>query len=408
LTQGRIVTGVDIGTNKVVAVIGEIGEDSLKVIGVGKVKANAVSNEGFITNIDELRSKVELAVEEAEKMADVQVSQVFVNLSGNKAKCFTAHGEADVLNPKSGINNNDLMRALEDSKHSIEVAEDEKIIHMLARSFSVDGMDGIKDPVGMSGERLETDVYVVVSAENVIRNIDNCVQKAGLEVKDFVYEPLASSEAVLNQDEKEMGVVVVDIGGYYTTVTIYTEGVIRYSNIIPVGSNSITNDLAIVLRTSYDEAEKIKRRYANLYELDNETEKVELFNTSKENVKLVSKKYINEIIFARLEELLKDVYERIKDERLLNDIKSGVVVTGGGALIEGLPVYIEHLFDMSCRIGRPLSLKGLFDKINSPLYSTAAGILKYAEKSMKNSVYTDKGFFGNLLFKIREFFETYF
>ncbi len=408
MSQGRIITGVDIGTNKIVAVIGEVEEDSLKIIGVGKVKANAISNEGFITNIDDLKSKLELAIEEAEKMADVQVNQIFVNLFGNKVKCFSAHGEADVLNPKSGITKSDLMRALEDSKHSIEVSEDEKIIHMLARSFKVDGMDGIKDPVGMSGENLETDVYVVASADSVIRNIENCVQKAGLEVRDFVYEPIASSEAVLTEDEKEMGVVVIDIGGSYTNITAYTEGVIRYSDVIPVGSNSITNDLAIVLRTSYDEAEKIKRRYANLYELDNENDKVELFNTSRENVKLVSKKYINEIIFARLEELLKDIYGRIKKEKLLNDIKSGVVITGGGALIEGLPVYIEHFFDMSCRIGRPLSLKGLFDKINSPLYSTAAGILKYAEKSINNSVYTDRGFFGNLLFKIREFFETYF
>ncbi|MGM0607452.1 MAG: cell division protein FtsA [Candidatus Muiribacteriota bacterium] len=407
MSRNYTVTGIDVGTNKIVVLIGEITEDELKVIGIGKVNVNVINKEGAITNIDELKNKLDLAVEEAEKMADVQVDSVYINLFGTNLKCFSTNGTISVHDKNAGISRNDLVRVLETVKNTIVLPENHEIIHILARNFTVDEMTGIKDPVGMRGSSLESDVYVVSAPESVINNIEKCVESAGFEIKDFVYEPLASAEAVLTDDEKKMGAVVTDIGGTYTTMSVYKDGSIVTSDVIPIGSNSITNDIAIILRTSFDEAEKLKIYEGSLYNLEN-NDKVELFNTSKENVKMVTKKYLNEIIFARYEEIFKHVFNKCEREGLTDNMKSGIILTGGGSQLEGLPVFVEHLFDLPVRFGRPLSLKGLFDKINSPVYSNAVGILKYAQKSHNNSVSIEKNPVKKVVNKIKDYFETYF
>jgi len=408
LSRRNIVAGIDIGTNKIVALIGEIIDEELSVIGVGKVKVNAINSDGAITNIDDLKNKIQIAIEEAEKMADVQVDSLFVNLFGNNIRCFSAKGTVSISSRDKGIISEDLSRVLEDVKNNIIIPEGYEIVHILARNFSVDEMTGIKDPIGMKGSSLEADVYVVTSSIAIITNIENSIQSAGFDISDFVYEPLASAESVLTEDEKKLGAAVVDIGGGYTTISVYKNGSIVSSAFISMGSASITSDLAIILRTSFEEAEKIKIRHGNLYNLENDNEKVELFNTSRESVKIVTKKYINEILFARFEEVFKFVYEHLEKEGLVEDIKAGIVLTGGGSQVEGLPVYVEHLFEMPVRNGRPLSLKGLFDKINSPVYTVATGILRYARKSNINAVKINNRFLSNMIYKIKEFFDTYF
>jgi len=408
LSRKNIVTGVDIGTNKIVVLIGELNNSELKIIGVGKTKVNAVNSDGSITNLDELKNQLELACEEAEKMADVQVDGFYVNLFGTNIKCFSSKSTINISDRDKGISGEDLVRVLENVKNTIVIPQGYEIIHILARNFSVDEMTGIKDPVGMRGSRLEADVYVVTASNSIVDNIEKCVENAGFDIKDFVYEPLASAESVLTSDEKKLGAMVVDIGSNYTGMAIYKNGSIVNSEIIPVGSNAITNDLAIILRTSFEEAEKLKIREGSLFALDNETEKVELFNTSRESVRLVTRKHINEIIFARFEEIFKIIFDKCQENEHLELIKAGIVITGGGCQIEGLPVFVEHLFDVPCRIGKPLSLEGLFDKINSPVYSTAAGILKYARKSHENTVVMEKSIIKKIMRKIKDYFETYF
>jgi len=405
----KLLVGLDIGTTKICVIVGEIVEDKhIDIIGIGTHPSKGLKK-GMVVNIDSTVESVKRAVEEAELMAGVEINSVYTGIAGGHIQGLNGRG---VIAVKEGeITRADIERVLEAAK-VVSIPIDREILHVIPQEFIVDGQDGIRDPLGMSGTRLEVCVHIITGAVTSAQNIVKCVKKAGLETVDVVLQPLASSEAVLTQEEKDLGVLVVDIGGGTTDMAIFVEGAVRHTAVLPIGGNHLTNDIAIGLRTPPLEAEKLKIRYGcALTELVKENETVEVTSVGGRAPRIMSRQLLSEVIEPRAEEIFTLVAAEIEKAGFEDKVPSGVVLTGGTSLTPGMIELCEQILNLPTRIGTPSNLGGLIDIVRSPVYATGVGLLLYAYQNQATKMavsHYKRGFIGRIKEKMKEWVKEFF
>ena len=369
-----MIVGLDVGTTKICAIIAEIGPlGGLDVVGVG-ASASRGLRKGVVVNIDSTVESIRKAVAEAEQMAGVEVAAVYAGVAGGHIRGINSRGVVAVSGRNREVSGGDVERALAAAR-AINLPQDREILHVLPQAFVVDEQDGVREPLGMSGVRLEVEVHVVTGAVTSIQNVVRSVNRAGLAVQDIVLEPLASAEAVLSPDEKELGVLLIDIGGGTTDLALFREGAIWHTAILPLGGDHITNDIAVGLRTPTADAEDLKRRYGcSLTSLVREDETVEVPSVGGRKPRQLSRQILSEIIQPRVEEIFTLVARELSKCSLQDAATAGVVVTGGTSIMEGVPELAEQVFDLPARRGVPVALGGLADVVRSPIYATAVGL----------------------------------
>lgn len=400
-TEGKIVVGIDIGTSKVVTLIAKI-TDSINVLGVSEQKAAGI-RKGQIVDIDEAVSAINTSLEAAERMSGYSASRVIASIGGGHIESQNSKGVVAVSTPGGEITSNDLIRVIDAAK-AISLSSAREVIHVLPRNYTVDGQDGIHDPVGMTGVRLEVDTHMITAASTSLRNLEKALSEVGVDAESIVFSGYASSLAVLSDTEKELGVVLVDIGAGTTDIAIYVEGSISYSSVLPIGARHITNDLAIGLRISLESAEKIKlflskaadKRATRFEDLDEpasarETKTPEQRSADEidlsflglpEEIRKVSKKTLVEgIIRPRINEIFTMVGLELKKSGYGGQTPAGIVVTGGGARTIGIAESAKRTLAMPVRVGYPEGLKGIIDEVQDPAFSTVVGLIAYGAKS---------------------------
>ena len=377
----RYVVGLDVGTTKTCTIICEVNDEgALEVVGVGSAESKGMRR-GVVVNLDGAVSTIKKSVEEAESSAGTSVESVFVGLSGGHIQSFNSQGAVAVTAESREIGRADIRRVLETAK-AVSLPSDREIVHVLPQEFVVDGQDGIGDPLGLLGTRLEVNCHIVTGSTTAAQNIVTAVNRSGLIVADTILQQLASAESTLSEDDKELGVGLVDVGGGTTNLAVYTYGGIRHSSVLPLGGDQITNDIAVGLRTSILEAEKIKRDHGcALSTLVEDDIEFEVSTVAGRQTKSISKRILCEIIHPRMEEILTLVQEDIRQagfERLLG---AGLVITGGTALLEGVVELAEQTFDLPVRPGSPRGLAKMEDALIAPAYSTAVGLVLYGYRA---------------------------
>ena len=373
-----IVVGLDIGSGKVCTVIGELGEnDQVEIIGIGTAPSLGI-RKGVIVDLDQAIQSVRESIEGAERMAGISINSAFVSIAGSHITSVNSKGVIAISGESPEITENDIEKVIEAAKAGI-VSSEEELIHTLCREFIVDGQSGISDPLGMSGARLECKVHIVTGSITVVQNLIKCVEGAGLDIEEIIFGTLASSNAILSNAEKELGVLVIDIGAGTTEIAIFVEGGLAYSAVLPVGGIQITNDLAVGLRTSLEEAEKIKISYGSAVENSVSPEKlVEVSSINGKDKYNVSQKYLVEIIEPRVSEIFSFVGTEVRKSGRYNMIPGGIVITGGSSLLPGISEVAEQVLNLPSRLGRPHYEGELADMINDPSYSEAVGLLSFA------------------------------
>ena len=380
-SEGALLVGLDLGTTKTTCIVAEATADGgLSVIGVGRAPSTGL-RKGVVVNIEATVDSIQRAVSEAERMAGVKVGAAYVNVGGEHIKGLTSHGVIAVSRKDREIVHEDVERVLEAAK-AVPIPQDREIIHVLTQEYLIDNQDGIREPVGMSGVRLEAVVHVVTGAASSVQNVLKSCQRANLTVRDLVLQPLASAEAVLTPDERELGVCLLDIGGGTTDILVFWEGAVRYTGVVPVGGQQCTRDLAIGLATPNDEAEQLKRNYgAAKASLVPEGEMVEVAGVGGRGTKQVEKQLIAKVLQPRMEEIFAMVLEQLKASSFHGRLAAGLVLTGGGASLAGACELAEEVIGRPARIGRPQGLKGLTDVVQGPDYATAVGLVRHGLRS---------------------------
>ncbi|MFH0926374.1 MAG: cell division protein FtsA [bacterium] len=379
--KDNLIVGLDIGTTKVCAIVGEQNNDgSIDIIGIGSSPSKGL-RKGVVVNLESTVESIKKAVEEAELMSGVEVDHVYVGIAGSHIKGFNSRGVIAVTGKNKEIGQNDIDRVIDAAK-AIAIPMDREIIHILPQEFIIDSQDGIKEPIGMSGVRLEAEVHIVTGSITSSQNVIKSVNRAGLEIKDLVLEQLAASESVLTLDEKELGIAIVDIGGGTTDIAIFIDGSIWHTVVLSIGGDHFTNDIAVGLRTPTSEAEKIKRKYGcGITSMVNEDETIDVPSVGGRNPRILSRRLLCEIIEPRAEELFSLVEREIKNSGYEDLIPAGVVITGGASIMEGLPEVAEQVVDLPVRRGIPKGVGGLIDIVNSPMYATGVGLVLYGSKN---------------------------
>ncbi len=374
----KMIVGLDIGTSKIVAIVGEISpEGELSVIGLGSHKSTGLKK-GVVVNIDSTVQAIQRAIEEAELMAGCQIHSVFAGIAGSHIRSLNSHGIVAIKDKE--VLNQDLERVI-DAAQAVAIPADQKILHILPQEYLIDEQDGVKDPLGMSGVRLEAKVHLVTCAINAAQNIEKCIRRCNLEVEDIILEQLASSYAVLTDDEKELGVCMVDIGGGTTDIAIFTEGAIRHTGVIPIAGDQVTNDIAMALRTPTQYAEAIKIKYAcALATLTNPDEMIQVPSVGDRAPRSLSRQSLAEVVEPRYDELFTLVQAELRRSGFENLIPAGIVLTGGTSKMEGVIELAEEIFDMPVRLGIPQNVRGMRDIVTNPIYSTGVGLLLYGMK----------------------------
>jgi len=377
----NFLTACDIGTSKICVLVGEpTAAGTLDVIGKGAA-ANRGTRKGNIVNVDATIEAIKRAAEEAEIMAGVQIARAWVGVSGSNIRSFNSRGVVAVAGKDREIGKDDVARVI-DAARGVQIPQDHEVIHVVPREFAVDGQDGVADPMGMVGARLEADVHVVTAPVAVTQNIVTCMNKAGIEVVQLVLEQFAAAEAVLTADEKELGIALIDIGGGTTEVAVYQKGSIAHTAVIPIGGDHFTSDLAVVLRAPIADAERIKKKYGSALRSGvGEDEMVEVPMVGGRAPKLCPRTTLADILQPRAEELLGLVKEDLARLGLDGEIRSGVVLTGGGAELEGIVEIAEAVFEGPVRRGVPAGVGGLVDVISRPEWATATGLLLYGNRN---------------------------
>jgi len=377
----NVLVGLDLGTTKVCAIVGEVKEEGqVDIIGIGISPSHGLKK-GVVVNIDSTVESIKKAVQEAELMAGVEINSVFVGISGGHIKGINSRGVAAIKNREVGAA--DVARAI-DGARAVNIPMDQQILHVLPQEFIIDDQDGIKDPHGMSGTRLDVKVHIITGAVTAIQNIVKSCSRAGLHVNDLVLQPLASSRAVLTTEEQELGVVVVDIGGGTTDLAFFLEGSLWHTEVLPIGGNHLTNDIAIGLRTPASEAEKIKIKYGcALSSLVKSEDTLDVPSVGGRPPRLLSRQILCEIIEPRVEELFGMVQQRLKKTGFEDMFASGVVLTGGTALMEGVQDSAERFLGLPIRRGTPRNIGGLMDVVNSPIYATGVGLVLYGAENQQ-------------------------
>ena len=405
MQHSKIISGVDIGTTKITTIVGQYFdiEDRFNIIAVASNPANGF-RKGQIINLDQAAQSITQSLESAERMAGFQKNSATISLAAPYIESINSQGVVAISNPNGEITNNDVTRAIEAAK-AITLPTGKEIIHIIPRRYSVDGQDGILDPVGMNGVRLELEAHLILASSPGLKNLHKCLEDIGIKTSSLVYSGLATAKAALTDTEKELGVALIDIGGSITTLTIYTEGTPIYSIVIPIGANNVTNDLAIGLRLSLEDADKIKLRLAKSLETKKFEDEVDLSHfgiLSEEKHKISLQTAINGIVKPRLEEIFSLIYDQIENSGFANSIPAGVVITGGGALTVNAKEICSKIIPLPLRIASPPRLGGIVDDILNPSYTSSIGLLMYALSSVENNDNTPKksvsfgGIFGKL------------
>ncbi|MBI5182357.1 MAG: cell division protein FtsA [Nitrospirae bacterium] len=405
----NIVVGLDIGTTKICAVVGEVVEgNKIDIIGIGTSPSKGL-RKGVVTNIESTVESIKKAVEEAELMAGVEINSVYAGIAGGHIKSFNSRGVIAIKTKE--VTHADINRVIDAAK-AVAIPLDREVLHVIPQEFIIDDQDGIKEPLGMSGVRLEAEVHIVTGAVTSVQNIIKSVNRAGLHVIDIILQPLASSEAVLTHDEKELGVAVVDIGGGTTDIATFAHGSLLHTAVLSIGGNHLTNDVAVGLRTPASEAEKIKTKYGcALTALVKEDETIEVPSVGGRPPRVVSRQVLSEIIEPRAEEIFGLVQRELKKTGYEEMVASGAVITGGAALMEGMTEIGEKMMDMPVRRGMPSNIGGLVDVVSNPMYSTAVGLILYAvrhEGVKKAQGITEKASFNRVLNRMRAWVKEFF
>lgn len=374
-----IVVSLDVGTSKIAAVIGKVKPDgSIEVVGLGTHPSKGL-RKGVVTDIEATARSIEKAVDEAERMSGIEVHSVYVGIAGNHIQGRNSQGMVAIRNQE--VTPEDVERVL-DSAKAIPIGSDEKILHVLPQGFTIDGQQGIKQPVGMAGVRLEARVHIITGKVSAVQNIVKCVQRCNLEVADIVLEQLASAEAVLSEDEKDLGVCLADIGGGTTDIAVFYQGAIHHTGVIDVAGDLVTNDISVALRTPAPAAEEIKKKWGVcLPTLVTDEEEIEVPSVGDRPARCMSRCILAEVIEPRYEELFQIILEdHLKQNGFHNLTAAGVVLTGGTSRMPGAVELAEEVFHMPVRLGVPHGLKGVTDHLESPEYATTVGLLKHAQK----------------------------
>ncbi len=384
--QGEIVVGLDIGTTKVCAVVAEVkGTPSesfteLEILGVGNVPCKGL-RKGVVANVASTTESIRLAIEEAQNMAGVEIRTVFAGIAGSHVRAQRSNGVVAIATNE--VTRSDVDRVLENAR-AIPIPTDRKILHVLPSEFLVDAQDGIREPVGMSGVRLEAKAQLITAASSCVENVIKCAERVGLHVADVVLEPLASAEAVITEDEREIGVAVVDIGGGTTDVILYVDGGIVSANVIPVGGMSVTSDIAAGLRTPMAEAERLKHtKGCALGRMVPDDEEMEVPGVGGYQARRVPRRVLADIIEPRAEEIFAVVRRQLEESGYLEQLSAGVVLCGGAVLMEGMTELGEEILGMPVRRGYPIGTRGLTDLTHGPQFATAVGLARYGAKALQ-------------------------
>ncbi|OUV62769.1 MAG: cell division protein FtsA [Gammaproteobacteria bacterium TMED119] len=382
-SEPGMIVGLDIGTSKIVAIVAEITEDNeLEIIGFGSHPSRGLKK-GVVVNIESTVQSIQRAVEEAELMAGCQIHSVYAGIAGSHVKSMNSHG---IVAIKDGeVIEGDVERVI-DAARAMAIPADQRILHVLPQEFIIDEQEGIREPIGMSGVRMEAKVHLVTGAVSAAQNIIKCIERCGLETDDVVLEQLASSYSVLTEDEKELGVCLVDIGGGTTDIAVFNDGAIKHTAVIPIAGDQVTNDIAIAMRTPTQYAEEIKIKYAcALRQLTNPDEVIEVPSVGDRPPRRLARQTLAEVVEPRYEELMTLILAELRRSGYENLIASGVVLTGGSAKMEGVIELAEEVFHMPVRLGEPQHVTGLIDVIRNPIHATGVGLLLFGHLSEQST-----------------------
>ncbi len=386
----NLIVGLDIGTSKVAAIVGEMNEDGeIEVIGIGSHPSRGLKK-GVVVNLEATVQSIQRAIEEAEEMAGCRIHSVYAGIAGSHISSMNSHGIVAIKEKE--VSQSDVERVI-DSARAVAIPADQKILHILPQEFVIDRQEGIKEPIGMSGIRLEARVHIVTGAVSAAQNIEKCIRRCGLEVDDVILEQLASAYAVLADDEKELGVCLVDIGGGTTDIAVFTDGAIRHTAVIPIAGDQVTNDIAVALRTPAQYAEEIKIKYAcALTQLAKLEENIDVPSIGDRPSRQISRLNLAEIVEPRYEELLLLVQSELRRSGFEDLIAAGIVLSGGSARVEGLVELAEEIFHMPVRLGLPQYVTGLDEVIRNPAYATGVGLLLFGRQ---HGPHGEKGALGD-------------
>ncbi|BCR03967.1 cell division protein FtsA [Desulfuromonas versatilis] len=403
----NLIVGLDIGTTKICAIVGSLTDEGLDIVGIGTSPSKGL-RKGVVINIESTVAAIQKALREAELMAGCEIKAVFAGIAGGHIRGMNSQGVIAIKNRE--VTNEDVRRVIDAAK-AIAIPMDREVIHILPQEFIIDDQDGIKEPLGMSGVRLEAKVHIVTGAVASAQNIIKSCNRAGVDVGDIVLEQLASAEAVLSPDEKELGVAIIDIGGGTTDIAIFVDGAIKHTSVLSLGGNHLTNDIAVGLRTPMAEAEKIKQRYGCcLTAMVGKDETIEVPSVGGREPRILSRQLLAEILEPRVEEIFTLANREIIKSGLEDVIASGVVITGGTCILPGMPELAEQIFNLPVRRGVPRDIGGLTDVVNSPIYATGVGLVKYGTKNLQTSNFKigQENVFDKVIRRMKEWFGEFF
>jgi cell division protein FtsA len=403
----NLIVGLDIGTTKICAIVGNLTEDGLDIVGIGTSPSRGL-RKGVVINIESTVESIRKALREAELMAGCEIRSVFAGIAGGHIKGFNSQGVIAIKNRE--VTSEDVTRVIDAAK-ALAIPMDREVIHVLPQEFIIDDQDGIKEPLGMSGVRLEAKVHIVTGAVASAQNIVKSCNRAGVNVSDIVLEQLASSDAVLSADEKELGVALIDIGGGTTDIAIFVDGAIKYTSVLSLGGNHLTNDIAVGLRTPMAEAEKIKKQYGCcMTSMIGKDETIEVPSVGGREPRILSRQLLAEILEPRVEEIFTLVNREIIRSGYEDVIASGMVITGGTTILPGMPEMAEQIFSLPVRRGVPQGIGGLVDVVNSPIYATGVGLVKFGSRNLKAQKFMigQQNVFDKVVRRMREWFSEFF
>lgn len=402
--HNNLVVGLDIGTTKICAVVGEVSSGGVDIVGIGTHPSVGL-RKGVVVNIESTVNSIKKAIEEAELMAGCEITAVFAGIAGGHIKGFNSQGVIAVKSRE--VTKNDIIRVIDAAK-AIAIPLDREVIHVLPQEFIVDDQDGIQDPLGMSGVRLEVRVHIITGAVTSAQNIIRCANKAGLDVCDIVLESIASSETVLTPEEKELGVALIDFGGGTTDLAIFSNNNIKHTSILALGGNNLTNDIAVGLRTPHLAAEKIKKIHGCcLTSMITKDETIEVPSVGGRKPRTLTRQILGEILEPRVEEIFSLVNREILRSNYSDSIASGLAITGGSSLMEGIPELAEQIFNLPARRGYPQGFGGIADVVNSPMYATAVGLVLYGARSLPKKKFRirDQNIFFRVMDRMKKWFK---
>jgi len=403
----NLIVGLDIGTSKIAAIVAELRHGGgFEVIGMGSHPSRGLKK-GVVVNIEATVNAIQRALEEAELMADCKIREVYTGIAGSHIKSINSRGMVAIKDRE--VTQQDVARVIETAK-AIPIPADQQVLHILNQEFIVDGQGDVREPLGMSGVRLEVSVHIVTGAVSAAQNIVKCVRRCGLSVRDLVLQPLASATAVLSEDEKDLGVCLVDIGGGTTDIAVFTQGAIRHTGVIPIAGDQITNDIAMALRTPTAEAEAIKTRHGvALRQLADPNEMIEVPGIGDRGPRVMSRQTLAEVIEPRVEELFSLVQKVLRESGFEEVLSSGIVLTGGSAVMQGMVELGEEIFHMPVRVGMPRYTGGLQEVVRNPRFATAVGLLlEGASQVRQGQLQRQNGSVGAVLARMREWFQRNF